>query len=912
MATKDTSFETLPIEQSVQILETSMAGLTTPEARRRLEQFGFNELTSGKKSKKLKLLLEQFINPLVLVLVLAAVISILADHASDAIVIGVIIIVNAMIGFIQESRAEDAIKALRSRAAAKALALRRPDASSPPQEISLAARELVPGDVIILHTGDKIPADARLIEAVNLMVDEAMLTGESLPAQKHTDAVAAGSSLGDWRGVVFGGTTVTKGRGKAVVYATAMDTQIGKITTLMESSEEKETPLQRQTHLLGRNLALMALALSITTFTVGYLTGYPLNEMFLFALAAAVSAIPEGLPAVMTITLAVGVNRMAKRNAIIRKLRAVDTLGAATVIVSDKTGTLTTNQMTVTHLFVEDEMIEIEGSGYSLQGEFLHEGHVIDPMSLAALEKTLLIGVLCNDTRIDRSRRKAVEVIGDPTEGALLTAAAKAGMERDTLEQQYPRVDEIPFDSATKYMVTFHQQADGMVLAAMKGAPEVVLGYCARELLASVVAMPAARRDEVRDVTIHMAKMALRGLAMAYQLIPADDLPACKQRIEAGEAAFIFAGLAGMIDPPRPEVREAVDLCKQAGIRVMMATGDHQLTAEVIARDLGIMEDDDQVLSGAELEHLSDAELVTALPRTAVFARVSPEHKYRLVEALQSKSHVVTMTGDGVNDAPALKAAQVGVAMGITGTDVAREAAEMVLTDDNFASIVSAVEEGRVVFQNVRKVVKFLLATNIGEQLTILASLLLFPGVGLILTPVQILWINLVTDGILDITIAMEPREGDVMEQDPRPLNSKIINREMWINTLIVAVNMAIGTLFVFHRANGSGGIHHARTMVFTTLAMFQVFNAFNVRSRTKSLFRMNFFGNPYLLGAVIVSVVLQILSSQLPLMNAILDTVPLTFNDYLLIVPVSATILLVSEAVKFTWARIRAAKAKS
>ena len=459
-------------------------------------------------------------------------------------------------------------------------------------------------------------------------------------------------------------------------------------------------------------------------------------------------------------------------------------------------------------------------------------------------------------------------------------------------------------------MVTFHEQGDGSVLAAMKGAPEVVLGYCSDELLAGTQDMNESRHEEINEVNIHMAKMALRSLAFAYQVIPKGELADFKQQTEAGKAGFIFAGLAGMIDPPRPEVKKAVDLCKQAGIRVLMATGDHQLTAEVIARDLGIMDEGGQALNGADLETMSDEELLEALQETNVFARVSPEHKHRLVEALQSQQQVVTMTGDGVNDAPALKAAQVGVAMGITGTDVAREASEMVLTDDNFASIVNAVEEGRVVFQNVRKVVKFLLATNIGEDLTILASLLLFSGVGLILTPVQILWINLVTDGILDITIAMEPKEGDVMEEDPRPLRSRIINREMWINTVLVSINMAIGSLFVFHLGTQTGSIDHARTMVFTTMAMFQVFNAFNVRSRTKSLFQMNFFGNPYLLGAVIVSVTLQILTSQLPFMNRILDTVPLTFDDYLLIVPVSATILVVSEVIKWVWARIRAKRA--
>ena len=914
MATYDKNFETLTIEQALQALDSDPQGLTTAEAEQRLDTYGFNVIEAGKKTSKIKLFLEQLMNPLVLVLIAAAIISLLADHATDAIVIGVIIIVNALIGFIQEAKAENAIEALRSRAAAKATLLRREDDAAQGREISQNASDLALGDIIVLHTGDKVPADARLIEAANLMIDEAMLTGESVTVQKETAAVAAGLTLGDWTNVIFGGTTITKGRGKAVVYATGQDTQIGKITTLMESSETKATPLQQQTNILGRNLAFLALGMSSLTFLVGFLSGYELDTIFLFALASAVSSIPEGLPAVMTITLAVGVNRMAKRNAIIRKLRAVDTLGAATVICSDKTGTLTTNQMMVTHIYADDQMIEIETSAPGLKADFLHEGHVLDAQKLDALQKTLEIGVLCNDTQLNipKDRKKKIEVIGDPTEGALLVAALNAGIQRESLEQRHPRLDEIPFDSTTKYMVTFHDNGDDSLVALMKGAPEVVLDFCSHELLENVGEMNEERHQEIKEVNIHMAKMALRGLAMAYQEIPKAELETFKKATESGKAAFIFAGLVGMIDPPRPEAKEAVRLCKQSGIRVIMATGDHQLTAEVIARDLGIMEDGDRVLTGTQIEEMTKEELRASLKNTTVFARVSPEHKFRLVEALQSENEVVAMTGDGVNDAPALKVAQVGVAMGITGTDVAREASEMVLTDDNFASIVNAVEEGRVVFQNVRKVVKFLLATNIGENLTILGSLLLFPGTGLILTPVQILWINLVTDGILDIAIAMEPKEGDVMEEMPRKLNAKIINREIWINTIFVAITMAIGTLFVFSRSNNNGGIIYARTMVFTTLAMFQVFNAFNVRSRTKSILKMDFFSNPYLLGAVILSVTLQILTTQTSFMNVALGTTPLTFNDYLLILPVSFSVVVVDELRKLVQNKIGAAREKS
>lgn len=905
--TTNKQFIAADTEKVFEALDSHIQGLSYAEADKRLKENGPNEIESGEKTSKIKLLLAQLTNPLVLVLVATAVISLIADHAIDAIVIGVIIVINALIGYFQEAKAEDAIEALRSRAAPKAAVLRRKDESAAGETAIINSSAVVVGDVIVLQAGDKVPADARLFEAVNLLADESMLTGESLPVEKHTNPLEADLAINDWRNVVFSSSTILKGRGKAVVYATAEASEIGKISTLLKTTESKETPLQRQTGQLGKVLAMLAGAMALATFVLGYLTGYSLQEMLLFSLASAVSSIPEGLPAVMTITLAVGVNRMAQRNVIIRKLRAVDTLGAATMIVTDKTGTLTTNKMTVSRIYSRQHMVEVKGDGNSSEGKFCLDGEPMDPAETKGLRRVLEIGVLCNDSqvKVNGQAKQQAEVSGDPTETAMVIAALKAGFQKEELEKHCPRIDEIPFDSKNKYMVTFHRTDSGTVMAMLKGAPEVVLGFCSHELAEEVVELTESRLGEIHESNVGMAERALRVLAMAYQEIEPDEVDAFKERVSQGEARFVLAGMMGMIDPPRPHVKEAVAICKKAGIRVIMATGDQELTAKVIARDLGILEGDDGVISGAALEEMSDDELDEIIDRTAVFARVSPEHKYRLVQSLQRKQHVVGMTGDGVNDAPALNAAQVGISMGITGTDVAREASEMVLTDDHFASIVNAVEEGRVVFQNVRKVVKFLLATNFGEDLTILGSFLFFRGVGLILTPVQVLWINLVTDGILDITIALEPKEGDVMLEPPRKVDSQIINREIIINTLIVALIMAAGSLFVFGRSYNGAGLVYARTMLFTTLAMFQVFNAINVRSRKKSIFELGLFSNPYLLGAMIVSVALQFLTTQTGFMNTIMGTVPLSLKDYALILPVSFSVLVVDEARKWVQRRL-------
>jgi len=709
--------------------------------------------------------------------------------------------------------------------------------------------------------------------------------------------------------MAFSGTIVTQGRGKAVVVATGMKTEIGKIAKLIKETEKTETPIQKRTSDLSKKLGLFALISGSLILMVSLIRGLEFYQTFLFTLAAIVSAIPEGLPAVMTITLAVGVNRMAKRNAIIRKLQAVDTLGSATVIVTDKTGTLTTNQMTAQKIFVNSKMIKVTGVGFAPEGLFEINGVPIDPKKDNTLSLLLEIAALCNDARLRQHKTDGYrwEIYGDPTEGALVVVSEKAGFKKEELEAQLPRVDEIPFDAKERYMVTFHKSPEENLRVYVKGAPETILEMCSDILVdGKIKKLSPKEREELLKVSTEMASEALRVLTMAYKIIEPDNLEAFKENIRQKRAKLVFVGITGMIDPPRPEAKQSVQLCKRAGIKVIMATGDHKLTAEAIAREIGILEHGSKILTGAELDNMSDKDLDDAIEQTSVFARVSPSHKYRIVESFRRKGHIVAMTGDGVNDAPALKAAEIGVAMGITGTDVTKETAEMVLTDDNFASIVNAVEEGRVVFENIRKVVKYLIATNTGEILTILTALIFFPHFPLIFTPVQILWVNLVTDGLLDVTLAMEPKEEDVMDQPPRKPNEKIINRNIILNTIYVGIFMMIGTLYVFIKEWDGGDLIRAQTLGFTTMAMFQVFNALNCRSRTKSVFKIGFFTNKYLFGAIAASVTLQVLATLLPPLKVALGTTSISAGDWLTIILISSLVFFADELRKLVRKKVK------
>jgi P-type Ca2+ transporter type 2C len=816
----------------------------------------------------------------------------------------VVIVLNTAIGFIQEYRADEALKALRSQAAPEAEVVRCPEEGDC-LELDIKAAELVPGDVIILHTGDRIPADARLIEAVNLMVDEAMLTGESLSVEKTTHALEKDLQVAERTNLAYAGTVVTEGRGKAVVYGTGSNTQMGEIATLIQETEKAVSPLQQQTLALGKTLGFIAVGAGALILILGLFQDLTFDELFLFVIAAVVSAIPEGLPAVMTITLAVGVNRMAKRNAIIRRLQAVDTLGATTVICTDKTGTLTTNQMTVRQIFVDNRLVNVHGGGFDPVGNFEVNGSKIDPLRHGSLPNLLKMGALCNDSRLvqveSEQGEKRWAIRGDPTEGALVVAARKSGMEKEALDKEHPRLDEIPFSSHKKYMATFHDTPEREVHVYMKGAPETVLDKCRYvQINDEEVELDESERQKILDVNIQMAADALRVLAVAYQKVGAGKIEDKKNELKEGRDDLVFAGLFGMMDPPRPEVKDAVGLCHQAGIRVVMATGDHKTTGEAIARMVGILDGEGKIYDGSDIDRMEEEEFDQIIMEAGVFARVSPAHKQMIVASLQRHRQVVAMTGDGVNDAPALKGAEIGIAMGITGTDVTKETADMVLTDDNFASIVAAAEEGRVVFQNVRKVVKFLIATNAGEILTILGAMLLLPVTHLIFTPVQILWVNLVTDGLLDITIALEPKEGDVMNEPPRKQNERIINREVLYSVAFVAVIMAAGTLWVYSNALALRDPDYARTMAFITIAMFQVFNALNVRSLKQSVFKIGLFSNKFLVGAIVISVTLLVLSTLVPFLQIALATVPLALNDWGLIVLVSSTVFILTEIRKF------------
>ena len=897
----DVAFHAIEAQEALEHLESDPQGLDENGAAERLERFGPNEIQETERVSKLTILIDQFRNPFVYILVFAGIISILGGHEIDAIVIGVIILVNAAIGFFQEVRAEQSLQSLMERAAPEATVLRRINGES--QEVDIPASEVVPGDIIVLVTGAKVPADARLLEAANLDVDEAMLTGESHAASKWVDPVPEEAAVADRHNLVYGATAITRGRGTAVVFATGRETEIGQIATLIEETEKGESPIQQQMVSLGKKLAILAGSMSVLVFIIGLLQGFGAAEIFMLALAMAVSATPAGLPAVLTITLAVGVNRMAARHAIIRRLRAVDTLGAATVIVSDKTGTLTSNQMTVQQMLVGDHaLIDVTGIGFDPEGTFQRDEEEIDPSEDELLSLALKIGALCNDSRLQyEDESETYTVRGDPTEGALVVAASKAGWRPENLRSDYPRVDEIPFDSQQRYMATFHEQPDSdTVLVFVKGAPERVLDLSTQVYMANDQDVPLDEmRDSIMERDREMAESALRVLGLAYAEIERDQIMEVREALEEGEPALRFVGLTGMIDPARPEVTDSVAECKRAGIRVIMATGDHLLTGQAIAREIGILDEGGESMRGVDVEDLEDDDLDVAMESTQVFARVSPAHKHRLVGSLQRLGHVVGMTGDGVNDAPALRAAEIGIAMGITGTDVTKETSDMVLTDDNFASIVAAIEEGRAVFQNVRKVVKFLLATNVGEIITITASLILLGQEVPIVTPIQLLWVNLVTDGILDITIAMEPKEEDVMDIPPRRPNTPIINREIMWNTLFVAIFMAIGTLYVFMTSYEPGALAYAQTMAFTTLAMFQVFNSLNVRSNTRSLFQVGPFTNRWLLGAIVASIILQILANRTGLLQTALGTAPLSYADWGLIVGISASVFVADELRK-------------
>ena len=870
----------------------ALAGLSPEEAARRLGEHGPNTLPETEHRSLWRVLASQFASPLIYILFVAAAIAFAMGKRGDSIVILVVVIINAVIGAFQEGRAERSMEALRRLSSLKVRVLRGG------REEIIEARDLVPGDVVLFAAGDAIGADARLLESAALETAEAALTGESLPVAKDPEPLAADTPLAERLNVVYSGTHVAAGRGKGIVVATGLATEVGKIAKLTAAAEDPDTPLELRIAHFGRYLVVAAIALVSVVLSVGLLRGMPFADVFMVAISQMVSMVPEGLPVAMTIALAVGMQRMAGRGAIVRRLAAVETLGSTSVICSDKTGTLTKNEMTVTALWLPGGRdIEITGAGYTPEGKLLEAGREISNTD-AHLRAMLEAVALCNDAQLvppdnEDSRWRP---LGDPTETALLTLALKGCVELDALRKQCPRRAEIPFDSAAKMMATQHGHgAKGRIV--IKGAPEFLLALCghARRGDTTVPLDETGRRD-TEAAGSAMAARALRVLAVAE--IPDDTLDD-----SAGFAQFqgraVFLGLVGQMDPPRDEVKAAVAECRDAGIRAVMVTGDHKITGLSIARTLGIARDGDIAVDGTELEQMPEQDLRANLDRISVFARVHPAQKLRIVEAFQSQRNVVAMTGDGVNDAPALARADVGVAMGITGTEVAKGAAKIVISDDNFATIVKAVEEGRLVYRNLRKVILYLFATSMAEVLLLLSAL--FLGYPLPLVAVQILWINIVTEGTVTVNLIMEPPEGDEMKRPPIHQGEPLLNRTMLRRVLLMTPAMTVSAFgFFVWRLSTGAPFALVQTETFTVLAVCQWFNVLNCRSETKSALSLGILKNYWLLGGLLLGNVLHLLVIYTPAMNRIFHTVPIPAADFFLIGAVASLVLWVEEIRKF------------
>jgi len=900
----------------------TVVGLSSPEAQARLGRDGPNELESEGATPAWRRILGQFKDALVLLLVAAAVISCavwLVERDTnlpyEGLVIITIVLLNAVLGFVQEGRAEKALAALRAMAAPEASVVRDGE------ESRLPTRELVAGDLLIINEGDTVSADARLIDVVELQTLEASLTGESLPALKSPEPVDHEAGIGDRLNMVFAGTTASHGHGRAVVTATGMRTELGKIAGMLRTTKSPATPLQRELDRTGKQLGIAVIVIAavvVATLLVlyGARDAKTVVTILMFGVALAVAAAPEGLAAVVTVVLAMGVQRMARRGAIVRKLPAVETLGSATVIASDKTGTLTRNEMTVRVLVTAAGRVDITGTGYTPDGELHPEGgEKPSEDSKTETDRLLQAVVLANNSQLTE-RDGSWSIQGDPTEAALLVAAAKAGNDLGAMQARFPRLAEAPFSSERKRMSTLHQdpESPGGRFVFAKGAPGMLLECCTHELTGNATQLlTPERRAQILGVTESLATEALRTLGAGFRLLdPGEPAGTPTGGAAEFERDLVFLGVIGMIDPPRPEARAAVERARAAGIRPILITGDHPGTALAIARELGIASGD-RVVSGAELDSMSDPDLAATAREVAVFARVNPEHKLRIVNVLQSNGEIVAMTGDGVNDAPALKTADIGVAMGITGTDVSKEAADLVLTDDNFATIVAAVEEGRAVFDNIRKFLRYLLSSNAGEVLTVFFAVVLAGPLGLgdhgiLVLPLlatQILWINLVTDGMPALALGVDPADPDLMTQDPRPRSEGVITRRMRIGIGLVGVVMAAGTLLIFDAAlpggwvEGPGGIEYGRTMAFTTLMLFQVFNAFNARSPVYSAFR-GLFSNRWLWAAVSLSVALHALVIYVPFLQVAFGTVTLDGWDWARSIAVASSVLWIAEVAKF------------
>jgi len=884
-------YHALEKKELLESLKATEKGLSTQEAERRLEEFGPNELVEKKRITPLQIFIGQFKDIFVIMLLIAMTISIViavtrdAGEFVDAATIGAIVFLNAIVGFVQEYRSEKAMEAMKKMTAPKARVLR--DGT----EQFIPSRNVVPGDLVLLEAGDRIPADARLLEVVALKTDEAILTGESTSVAKLDAILDKKTAVADRKNSVFMATHVTYGRGKAMITSTGMGTEFGKVAEMVQSVESVDTPLKVKLTKFAKKMGMIIVFVTAVIFILELIRGISelaqIIDAFKVAVALAVSAVPEGLPAVVTVSLALGARELAKRNALIRKLSSAETLGATDIICTDKTGTLTKGEMTVRKIYVANKMIDVTGAGYEPKGEFLLNGAPINPKDNVDLDLMLSASTLCSNISYDGKR-----IIGDTTEGALVVAATKAGIVKENLESAYPRLHEVPFTSERKRMTTVHKSSEGKVFSYVKGAVEIILEHSGRIVKdGKAVKLTKNAKEKILKTNEEMASQALRVLAIAYKELPKTE--AKKYDEKELESDLIFIGLAGMIDPPRDEAKGANKLCRKAGIKTVMITGDHKLTAVAIAKELGIMEEDDLALTGAELDKMSEEKFEQIVEKAVVYARVSPEHKLRIVRALKHNGHIVAMTGDGVNDAPALKQADIGIAMGITGTDVTREAADMVLADDNFATIVTAIEGGRAIYDNIRKFSFFLLRSNFDELLVI--GLFALLGLELPLAAGMILWINLITDGGPALALSLDPPQEDLMEQPPRDPNEGILHgRFASILASFVTQFLGTGVLFfiVFYVWGGGQpeALPRARTMAFVQATLRELMVVWNCRSERKNAFRVGFTSNKFLLLAVVVSMLLTVIVP----FTGLFGTVPLSLMDWAIVIPVSLSGLLI------------------
>ena len=866
------SWHAMEIDETMKQLNTKNTGLSQEEVQKRLQQYGTNELQKEKGTSAVKIFIEQFEDLLIVILLIATGLSIYLGEITDAIVIIAIVLACAILGFVEEFRSEKALEALKKMTAPTAMVLRDG------KEVKVQTSELVPGDIILLYTGDKIPADSRLLESFNLKIDEASLTGESSPVTKEVTPLPEETSINDRRDMAFTGTVVVYGRGKAVVTSTGMTTEFGKIAKMVQVTEEEETPLEKRMASVGKWIGILSIAVCLAVAFIGIIEGRNILDMILWGISLAVAAIPEALPAVVTGALAIGMYRMAKVNTIVRRLPAVETLGCTSVICSDKTGTMTKGEMTVQRIYVSDQTIKVSGVGYEPEGDFLLEDRKIEPTD-ENLRTVLKIAVLCNDSKLEKeTETERWKIKGDPTEGALVVTAAKAGLWKEELEQEAPRIGEIPFSSERKRMTTVHLVSGQKKVAFMKGAPEVVLDKCTKIYAdGKVRKITAEDKTQMLKVTEAMAMQALRNLGFAFRELP-ESATVFDDKIEKD---MIFVGVMGMIDPPREEVKDAIYLCKKAGIRVVMVTGDHRLTAVAVAKELNLLSENElegKVLTGEEMDKISDDQLDEMVENVVIYARVSPEHKMRIVKAWKSKQQVVAMTGDGVNDAPALKMADIGVSMGITGTEVTKEASDMVLTDDNFASIVKAVKEGREIYGNIKKYLTYLLRCNVMEILVMFIAMIGVPylagtheveaGSVVALTAIQLLWVNLTTDGLPAIALGVDPGDPDLMERKPRDPNESVWTTDVKLYLILTPILMTALLLygyFMYQPWLGPAQLLEARTQLLTAMILMELANAISARSLKYPVFKVGIFKNKFLWYAVLSSFGLQLLVLYTP-----------------------------------------------